>query len=131
MSDEELRDQINKIAVEIEKIEQVAKQKEIYIRNKLKEEFDPKISEIEVKLQNHQHIFNELVNKINELTLKKKELTHIIKNLENEYNTLKKSRDKTLNEKLKAITKEKKTKTKVIDQNIKILEKELKASETK
>ncbi len=131
MPDEELRDQINKIAVEIEKIEQIAKQKETYITNKLKEEFDPKISEIEVKLQNQQSIFNELVNKINGLTSKKKELIPIIKKLENEYNTLKKNREKSLNVKLKAITKEKKTKTKVIDQNIKLLEKELKASEKK
>jgi len=33
-SDEELRDKITKIAVEIEKIEQTAKQKEIYFKNK-------------------------------------------------------------------------------------------------
>ena len=110
MTNEELRDQINKIAVEIEKIDQIAKQKAAYITNKVKEEFDPKISEIEVKLQNQQRIFNELVNKINDLTSKKKELLPIIKNLEKEYNTLKKNREKTLNEKLKAITKEKKTK---------------------
>jgi len=45
MLDEELRDHINKIAVEIEKIEQTAKQKETYFTNKCNEEFDPKIKD--------------------------------------------------------------------------------------
>ena len=131
MSDEELRDQINKIAVEIEKIEETAKQKEAYINKKLNKEFDTKISVLELKLQNQQTIFNELVKKIDELTSKKKELTPIIKNLENEYNNLKKGKQKALNENIRAINKEKKIKTKIIDREIKLLEKELKTSENK
>jgi len=131
MSDEELRDQINKIAGEIEKIEETAKQKEAYINKKLNEEFNTKISILELKLQNQQTIFNELVKKIDELTSKKKELTPIIKNLENEYNNLKKGKQKALNENLRAINKEKKIKTKNIDREIKLLEKELKTSEDK
>ena len=130
-SDEELRDQINRIAVQIEKIEQTAKQKESYIINKLNEQFGPKISEIEGKLQHHQTILNELNKQIDELTSKKKELLPIIKNLEHEYNNLKKEKLKTLNMNLKAIEKEKKTKTKDIDREIKLLEKELKKSENK
>ena len=43
MSDEELRDQINKIAVEIENIEQMANQKETYVKDRISEEFDSKI----------------------------------------------------------------------------------------
>ncbi|MFX0024618.1 MAG: hypothetical protein ACFE9S_20060 [Candidatus Hermodarchaeota archaeon] len=131
MSDEELRDQINKIAVQIEKIEQTAKQKEYYITNKLNEQFSPKINEIEGKLLQHQTILNELNKQIDELTSKKKELLPIVKNLENEFNNLKKEKDKYLNSNLKAIEKEKKTKTKEIDRQIKLLEKELKTIGTK
>ena len=131
MSDEELRYQINKIAVEIEKIEETAKQKEAYIKKKLNKEFDTKISVLELKLQNQQTIFNELVKKVDELTSKKKQLTPIIKNLENEYNNLKKDKQKALNENLRAIDKEKKIKTKAIDREVKLLEKELKSSENK
>ncbi len=131
MSDEELRDQINKIAVQIEKIEQVAKQKESYISNKLSGEFDPKISEIEGKMRQQKSILNDLNMQIDVLTSKKKELIPIVKNLENEWNNLKKEREKSLNLNLKAIEKEKKTKTKDIDRQIKALEKELKSLETK
>ncbi|KKL80527.1 hypothetical protein LCGC14_2003840, partial [marine sediment metagenome] len=45
MSDEELKDRINKIALEIEKLEISAKQKEVYIMNKIDEEFGSQISE--------------------------------------------------------------------------------------
>jgi len=131
MSDKELRDQINKIAVQIEKIEQTAKQKESYILNKLNEQFVPKISEVEGKLRSHQSILNELNRQIDDLTSKKKDLLPIVKNLENEYNNLNKEKDKCLNSNLKAIEKEKKTKTKDIDKQIKLLEKELKTIETK
>ncbi len=136
MSEEELkaqriRDEINKIAIEIEKIEETAKKKDTYIENKINEEYNPKISEIGLKLQNKQAIFNELVSKIDDLTLQKKELIQVIKNLEHEYNTLKKAKEKALNEKLNAIAKEKKTKTKLIDRDIKILERELKKEKSK
>jgi chromosome segregation ATPase len=131
MSDEELRDQINKIAVQIEKIEQTAKQKETYITNKLCGEFDSKISEVEGKLEHHQSILDELNRQINDLTSKKKELLPIVKNLENEFSNLKKEKDRCLNLNLKAIEKEKKTKSKDIDKQIKILEKELKAIQNK
>jgi len=128
MSDEELRDQINKIAVEIEKIEVTAKQKEEYIKSRIEEEFGPKMSEIESKLQKQQAILNELNNSIDDLTSKRKELIPIVKSLEKEYNNLKKNKEKESNEKLKAIVKEKQVKTKAIDREIKLLEKELKSS---
>ncbi|MFX0140367.1 MAG: hypothetical protein ACFFDN_42405 [Candidatus Hodarchaeota archaeon] len=128
MSDEELRDQINKIAVEIEKIEQSAKQKETYVRNRINEEFDPKISEIESKLLKEQAIFDEIVKNINGLVSNKKEMIPIIKDLEQKYNSLKKEKEKSLNEQIKAIEREKKTKKKIIDRDIKLLEKELKGS---
>ena len=127
MSDEELRDQINRIAVKIEEIEETAKKKEAYINNKICEEIDPKIGEAVLKLQDQQKIFNELIERIDGLVLEKKKLIPIIKKLEQECTNLKKEKDKMLNENLKSIAKEKKTKTKTIDKEIKVLEKELKA----
>lgn len=131
MSDEDLRDQINKIAVEIEEIEQIAKQKETYVRDRMNEEFNPKISEIESQLQKDQAIFDEIIKSIEELEVNKKEMIPVIKNLQQKYNSLKKDKEKALNEQLKAITKEKKEKTKRIDREIKILEKELKSDRNK
>ena len=128
MSDDELRDKINKIAVEIEKIEVTAHQKEAYIKSRIEEDFGPKMGELESQLQSHQAILNELNNNIDDLTSKRKELIPIVKNLEKEYNNLKRDREKELNHKLKAIVKEKQGKTKVIDREIKLLEKELKTS---
>ncbi|MFX1478754.1 MAG: hypothetical protein ACFFCI_11550 [Promethearchaeota archaeon] len=127
MSEEDLRDQINKIAVEIEKIEASAKKKEEYVRTKVTEEFDHKINELELKLKSQQEVLDDLNNKINELASKKKELISIIKTFEKQYNDLKREKEKALNDKLKAIVKEKKTKTKVVDREIKNLEKELKS----
>ncbi|MFX0049517.1 MAG: hypothetical protein ACFE8G_15380 [Candidatus Hermodarchaeota archaeon] len=129
MSDEELRDQITKIAVEIDKIEKIAKQKENYITNKCNEEFDPKIKEIGEQLLQQQNILNEVLKKINELAAKKKDLLARTKKLESEYNSLNKTKEKYLLNHLKAIEKEKKTKTKDIDNQIKTLEKELKSLE--
>ena len=108
MSDEELRDQINKIAVEIEKIEEIAKQKEAYFKNRINEEFDPKISEVESKLQRQQAILDEIVKSIEELDVNKKEMISVVKNLELQYNNLKKEKEKYIIEQCKAISKEKK-----------------------
>ncbi|MHA2284001.1 MAG: hypothetical protein ACXAC5_24450 [Promethearchaeota archaeon] len=131
LKEQEIRDRINTIALKIENIEETAKKKEIYIETKINEEFNPKINESELKLQKQQAIFNELVSKIDDLTAKKKELIPVIKSLEQEYNSFKKSREKALNENIKAITKEKKTKTKKIDRDIKLLERELKSEKSK
>lgn len=126
MSDEELKNKINKIAVEIENLEVVTKQKETYILNRINEEFGPKVNELELKIQTQQKIMDDLSNKIDGLIAEKKDLMIILKSLKKEYKTLKKSKEKALNTKLTAISKEKKTKTKKIDRNIKTLEKELK-----
>ncbi|NVM36453.1 MAG: hypothetical protein HWN81_12715 [Candidatus Lokiarchaeota archaeon] len=131
MSDEELRDQINKIALGIEEIEQTAKQKEIYVKKRISEEYDPEMSKIESQLQKEQVIFDEIVKSIDELVVNKKEMIPVIKNLEQKYNSLKRDKKKAFNEQLKAITKEKKVKTKIIDREIKILEKELKSNKNK
>lgn len=126
MSDEELRDQINKIAVEIEKIEQTAKQKEVYVRDRINKELDPRINEVEAQLKKNQAILDEIIKSINELEENKKEMLPVVKDLEKKYNKLKKDKEKAINEQLKAIIKEKKLTSKIIDQKIKHLEKELK-----
>jgi hypothetical protein len=131
MSDEELRNQINKIAVEIEKIEESAKQKEAYVRKRLNEEFDPKISVIEAELKKQQAILDEIIKSIEELEVKKKDMMPIVKDLEKKYSNLKKEKEKYITDRCKAISKEKKMKTKVIDRNIKIIEKELKTLDKK
>lgn len=131
MSNEELKDRINIIAIEIEKLEISAKQKEVYITTKIEDEFDPKISEIELNLQKQQTIYEELKVSINKLISRKNELSPIVKALEKQYNNMQKEREKALKSKLKAIAKEKKIKTKIIDKNIKLLEKELKAPQEK
>jgi len=136
MSEEELREQklkdkINQIAIEIEKIEETTKKKDTYIENKINEEFNLKISEIGLKLQNYQARYDELVSKIDELMIKKKKLIPVIKSLEEDFNTLKKAKNKALDENIKAIAKEKKTKRKLIDRDIKLLERELKAKKGK
>jgi len=131
MSEEELKNRINKIAVEIEKLEVSSKQKEVYITNKIDEEFNSKISEVELNLQKQQTIYDELNSDINELMSKKNDLTPIIKALEKQYNNLKKEREKALGNNLKAIAKEKKSKTKIIDKDIKLLERELKTPQNK
>ena len=126
MSDEELKDRINKIALEIEKLEISAKQKEVYIMNKIDEEFGSQISEVEANLQKQQAVYKELNANINELVSRKNNLTPIVKALEKKYINLKRERKKALNSELRAIAKEKKNKTKIIDKNIKLLERELK-----
>ena len=128
---QELRDRINKIAIKIENLEETAKKKDDYIKKKINEEFNPKISEIGLKLQNQQTNFDELVSKIDDLMLKKKKLTPVIKKLEQTYRDLKKAKEKALNENIKAISKERKTKTKIIDRDIKSLERELKSEKSK
>ena len=82
MSDEELRDQITKIAVKIQSIEDTAKQKENYVTNKYDEEFDPMIKDLGEQLLQEQAKLNEVLKNINELTVKKKELLLVTKNLE-------------------------------------------------
>ena len=131
MSDEELKDKITKIAVKIQSVEDVAKQKEHYVTNKYNEEFDSVIKDLGEQLLLQQTKLNEVLKNLNDLTVKKKELLSVTKNLESKYNSLIREKEKIIYQHLKAVEKEKKTKTKVIDSQIKTLEKELKSSEKK
>ncbi|MFW9938021.1 MAG: hypothetical protein ACFFD5_10250 [Candidatus Thorarchaeota archaeon] len=129
MSEEELRDEINIIAQNIMKVEEVAKKKEDYIKNKVNLEYNPKISEIELKLDFEGKRLDEISKNINKLTIEKNQSISVLKSLKKEYNVLKKEREKLLSKELKAITTEKKTKMKDINQKIKSLEKKLKEKE--
>lgn len=129
MSAEELKENINRIARKIMDIEEVSKKKEDYIKNKIYEEYDSKINEIDSKLHIEQNKLSELKQKIDFLNSEKKKLIPIVQNLEKEYRNLKVKKEKALNTQIKAITNEKKTKMKPINREIKLLEKELKKSE--
>jgi hypothetical protein len=130
MSEEELRDQINRIAIKINEVEEVAKKKENYIKSKLTEEYDVKINGIKLNLQTQEKLLNELQTKIDDLESKKKIIIPIINNLKKEYRSLIKEKEKVTNTKLKEIVNEKKTKMKNINREIKILEKELNRPKT-
>ena len=103
MSDEELSNQITKIAIEIEKVEQTAKQKKTYFTNKCDEDYDPKIRDVGERLLHQQNKLNEVLKNLNELTAKKKELLSITKKLESEYNSWIKEKEKIFNQNIKAI----------------------------
>ena len=111
MSDEELKNQITKIAVEIQKVEDIAKKKENYVTIKYNEEFDPVIKEIGEQLLFQQNQLNEVLKTLNELTAKKKELISVTKDLESKYNSLMREKEKIIYQHLKAVEKEKKSKT--------------------
>jgi len=126
MSEEELRDEINKIAKKIMEVEDGAKKKKVYVKNKLDEEFNSQISEIEIKLKSNQDRLEEVNKTIDVLNSERKKLILFVKNLKKQYNGLKKDKEKTLNQKLKLISNEKKAKMKEINQEIQTLEKQLK-----
>ena len=109
MSDEEIRDQITKIAVEIDKVEKMAKQKENYVTNKYNEEFDPVIKDLGEQLLFQQNQLNEVLKTLNELTAKKKELISVTKDLESKYNSLMREKEKIIYQHLKAVEKENQT----------------------
>ena len=127
MSEEEIRNEINRVKSELIKIEQGTQNKVIYIKNKIEEEYTPKINEIEIRLQAEQNKLDEINRKIQESLSEKKGLIARVKYLTKKNNTMKKEKIKRLNEELKAISKEKDSKMKGITKQITVLEKELKA----
>ena len=126
MKEEELRDNINIIAQKIMQFEEMAKKKEDYIKQKLDEDYNPKINSNDLKLAQEQERLNQISQRIDLLTAEKKKSLSIIKNLQQENRSLKREKEKNLSLKLKAIVKEKNLKTKEINKEIKKLEKQLK-----
>ena len=107
---------------EIKKIEEGAKKKENYIRDRANKEYAPEIDEIESKLGPIRNEFNAVEKSIDELELKtkelkkrKRELILAAQPLMKDLKKVKKGKTKFLNKGLKAITKEKSVKKKAIE----------------
>ena len=127
MSKDEIRNEINRVQRELLDIEGGTQKKVAYITNKIEEEYNPKINEIESLLQAEQNKLDEINKRIQESVSEKKGLSARIKYLKKKDTTMKNKKIKRVNEELKAISKEKDTKMKGITKQIKVLEKELKA----
>jgi chromosome segregation ATPase len=107
---------------EIEKIEEGAKKKEMYIRNRTDKEYASQINEIESKLGPIRNEFNAVEKSLNELHLKIKELkkrrtelTLAAQPLMKDLKSVNKEKTKFLNKELKSIIKEKNIKKKAIE----------------
>ena len=107
MLDEDIDSQINRKQNEITKCEETTIKKEAYIKNRINEEFDPKIIEVESNIKAEQIKLDEVNRKIEQWNSKKKELQALIKDFKKKYDTLKKEKHKYLSSQLKAINKEK------------------------
>ena len=106
---------------EIQKIEEGAKKKEMYIKGRTDKEFAPKINEIELKLGPIRDEFNaceksieELNLRVKELKKKKNQLLLAAQPLMKELKNVNKEKTKYLGKELKQIVKEKETKIKAI-----------------
>ncbi|MFX1496898.1 MAG: hypothetical protein ACFFBH_05200 [Promethearchaeota archaeon] len=126
MSEEELRDQINKIANRIMEVEEGAKKKETYVKSRIAEEFDSKISEVEVIIKTNQDKLNGVNNSVASLVSEQKKLNSLLNTLKKQHKNLEKEKKKSLDQKLKSISNEKNAKMKEINRQIKTLEKKLK-----
>ena len=103
MSEEEIRNEINRVKSELIKIEQGTQNKVIYIKNKIEGEYNPKINEINSLLQVEQNKLDEINKKIQESLSEKKGLVARIKYLNKKDTTMKKEKTKKINEELKSI----------------------------
>lgn len=129
MSEENIRGQISAKEDEITRIEEDASKKEASAEKEIEEEFDPKIMETQVKLDEEEKLRDEAIEKAAEWTAKKKEQIAAAKVANKMLNTLKSDKEKALNGKLKEIESEKKGKIKEIQGEIKALQKQIAAIE--
>ena len=129
MSEENIRGQISAKEDEITRIEEDASKKEASAEKEIEEEFDPKITETHIKLDEEEKLRDEAIEKAAEWTAKKKEQIAAAKVANKMLNTLKSDKEKALNGKLKEIESEKKGKIKEIQGEIKALQKQIAAIE--
>ena len=106
---------------DIQKIEEGAKKKEMYIKDRTDKEFTPKIDEIESKLGPIRDEFNaceksleDMQLRIKELKKRKNQLLLAAQPLMKELKNVNKEKTKYLGKELKQIVKEKETKIKAI-----------------
>ena len=129
MSEENIRGQISAKEDEITRIEEDASKKEASAEKEIEEEFDPKIEESQIKLNEEENLRDEAIEKTAEWTGKKKEKIATAKVANKMLNTLKTDKEKALNGKLKEIESEKKGTIKEIQGEIKALQKQIVAIE--
>ncbi|MFX1326657.1 MAG: hypothetical protein ACFE91_00745 [Promethearchaeota archaeon] len=129
MSEEYLRGQVSAKEDEITRIEEEAAKKEASAEAEIEQDFDPKINETKLKLEEEEKLRDEAIAKAAEWTEKKKEKITTVKEITKELANLKKEKEKALNDKLKEIESEKKNLIKAVNSEIKNLQKQLSALE--
>jgi len=129
MSEEYIRGQISAKEDEITRTEEDASKKDASAEAEIEEEFDPKIEEAKLKVEEEEGLRDEAIEKAAEWTAKKKEKIAAAKDVNKKLNTLKSDKEKSLNVKLKEIETEKKTQIKEVQAEIKSLQKQLLALE--
>ncbi len=129
MSEEYIRGQISAKEDEITRIEEDASKKDASAEAEIEEEFDPKIEEANVKVEEEEGLRDEAIQKAEEWTQKKKEKIAAAKSTNKMLANLKSDKEKALNVKLKEIETEKKTQIKEVQTEIKSLQKQLLALE--
>lgn len=129
MSEEYIRGQISAKEDEITRIEEDASKKDASAEAEIEEEFDPKIEEANVKVEEEEGLRDEAIQKAEEWTQKKKEKIAAAKSTNKMLANLKSDKEKALNVKLKEIEAEKKTQIKEVQTEIKSLQKQLLALE--
>lgn len=129
MSEEYIRGQISAKEDEITRIEEDSSKKDASAEAEIEEEFDPKIEEAKVKVEEEEGLRDEAIQKAEEWTQKKKEKIAAAKNDNKLLANLKSDKEKALNGKLKEIDTEKRSQIKAIQAEIKSLQKQLLALE--
>ena len=129
MSEENIRGQISAKEDEVTRIEEDASKKEASAEKEIEEEFDPKIGDAQVKIDEEEKLRDEAIERAAEWTGKKKEKIAAAKDANKMLKTLKNDKEKALNGKLKEIESEKKGTIKEIESEIKTLQKQIAAIE--
>jgi len=129
MSEEYIRGQISAKEDEITRIEEEASKKDASAEAEVEEEFDPKIEEANLKIDEEEGLRDEAIQQAEEWTQKKKEKITAAKTANKLLANLKVEKEKALNMKLKEIETEKKTQIKEVQGEIKSLQKQLLALE--
>jgi len=96
MSEEYLRGQISAKEDEITRIEEEAAKKEASAEAEIEQDYDPKIDETKLKLEEEENLRDEAIEKAAEWTEKKKEKIATAKEVTKELATLKKEKEKAL-----------------------------------
>jgi len=125
MTEEEIRTQISAKEDDITRVEEEASKKDASAEKEIEDQFDPKINETKLKLEEEENLRDEAIEKAAEWAQKKKEKIAAAKDESKALSKLKNEKTKALNDKLKSIESEKKNKIKDIQKEINALKKQL------